>query len=179
VESLPEYKFPVADLVDIQDVLNLNFNIRPYPEAFAELNQLRKEDYFWLNYNKDLGIVAQKLPREFKKIIFTGHLGCGKTFELYRLYQELHQKGRFLCVYIDGETDTRRGEFEWEDFFVLIVKSLAHQIQNRSKEQFHALPMSGFLRKKYEKKSVNFFRKNRSEMVLYFGNFCPILPILN
>ena len=67
------------------------------------------------------------MPQLFKKIIFTGHRGCGKTFELYRLVQELHQPRRFFCVYIDCETELPLGEFEWQDFFVLMVRKLAEK----------------------------------------------------
>ncbi len=130
METAISYQFPVSQSFEIKEVLDLNFNILPHPEAWVDLNRLRKEDYlndlyYHINYKQGRG--PERIPQLFKKIIFTGHRGCGKTFELYRLVQELHQPRRFFCIYIDCETELPLGEFEWQDFFVLMVRKLAEK----------------------------------------------------
>lgn len=136
------YQFPVKQPVEIRDVLNLSFNIQPYPEAWADLNRLRKEDYrdelfFLINYQNGRG--PEQIQEIFEKIIFTGHRGCGKSLELYRLAQELNGPGRFFCIYINCEVELQLGEFEWQDFFVLIILKLAEKIKGTGPDKYLAL----------------------------------------
>ncbi len=142
MKPVRSYQFPVEHPVDIRDVLNLSFNIQPYPEAWADLNQLRKEEYrdelfFRINYTNGCG--PDQIQEIFEKIIFTGHRGCGKSLELYRLAQELNGPGRFFCIYVNCEVELQLGEFEWQDFFVLIIVKLAEKIRDRSAGKYQAL----------------------------------------
>ena len=143
METAISYQFPVSHSYEIKEVLDLNFDILPYPEAWADLNALRSDDYLQELYQY-IGFENGRLPPEpapqfKKKIIFTGHVGCGKSLELYRLKEYLDQPGRFLCIYVNTESELRPGEFEWQDFFVLLVNKLAEKIKNRDLNQYAAL----------------------------------------
>ena len=65
-------------------------------------------------------------PGEFDTILFTGHIGCGKSSELARISQ--HQQESFLVeVQVDEEADIQ--DIEYTDLYLIIIKQVEYELR--------------------------------------------------
>jgi len=65
--------------------------------------------------------------RGYLKLLLTGHRGCGKTTELYRLKNRLVDGGYFV-LYWNAELELNLMEVEWMDVILTHVRQLVEQI---------------------------------------------------
>ena len=64
----------------------------------------------------------------FVKLLFTGHRGCGKTTELFRLKAKLEEQGYFV-VYFDVEEELDVADVSYLDVLVTLVQETEHQLR--------------------------------------------------
>ena len=62
-------------------------------------------------------------PGEFETILFTGHIGCGKSSELARISQ--HQQDDFLVVEVQVDEEADIQDVEYTDLYLIII-NLSH-----------------------------------------------------
>lgn len=63
----------------------------------------------------------------YLKLLLTGHRGCGKTTELYRLKSRLEEAGYFV-LYWNAELELNLMDVEWVDVILTHTRQLAEQI---------------------------------------------------
>jgi hypothetical protein len=63
--------------------------------------------------------------------LFTGHRGCGKTTELFRLKNEL-EKINFFVVYFDAEETLDVSDLDYPDVLLAIAEQLEAQLRERA-----------------------------------------------
>ncbi len=63
----------------------------------------------------------------YARFLVTGHRGCGKTTELYRL-KELLTKNHFAVVYFDAESELNLQELNWWNVLVEMVWQIDEQL---------------------------------------------------
>ncbi|MCP4698175.1 MAG: hypothetical protein GY862_15175 [Gammaproteobacteria bacterium] len=77
-------------------------------------------------------------PPPYYQQLVTGHRGCGKSTEFYRLKAELEEK-RFFTVYFDVANALDLNNVDYLDVLLSITKALLTELNNRSipvKKQF-------------------------------------------
>ncbi|MGF1570288.1 MAG: P-loop NTPase fold protein [Nodosilinea sp.] len=67
-------------------------------------------------------MLAVQEPGEFSTILFTGHVGCGKSSELNRIAD--HWKDEFLVVPLQVEDETDVNDLEYTDLYLVIIKQV-------------------------------------------------------
>ncbi len=66
--------------------------------------------------------------------LFTGHIGCGKSTELWRLKQQLETEG-FHVVYFESDKDLEMGDIDVGDILLNITEQVSISLENL--EKFH------------------------------------------
>ncbi|NER00172.1 MAG: ATP-binding protein [Cyanothece sp. SIO2G6] len=66
-------------------------------------------------------------PGDTETILFTGHIGCGKTSELTQIAR--HQQDEFLVVNVDAELETDPNDLEFSDLYLLIIKRVEVELR--------------------------------------------------
>ena len=59
--------------------------------------------------------------------LFTGHIGCGKSTELFRLKHNLEQKG-FYVVYFESSQDLDMGDVDISDILLAIARQVSENL---------------------------------------------------
>jgi hypothetical protein len=67
-------------------------------------------------------------PRQFLKLLLTGHRGCGKSTELLRLQSRLEEQGYFV-VYLAAELEMNLNDMDWSDILITMVHQIAQAVQ--------------------------------------------------
>lgn len=70
-------------------------------------------------------VVAE--PGEFGTILFTGHIGCGKSSELARIAQ--HQQESFLVVEVEVDEEADILDIEYTDLYLIIIKQVEFELR--------------------------------------------------
>ena len=65
---------------------------------------------------------------QYSKQLFTGHIGCGKTTELFRLKRRLEVDGYFV-VYIDADNELDLNDIGYPDILLAIARQTQQQLQ--------------------------------------------------
>ncbi len=87
------------------------------------------------------GKIIESLQRTITRIspyeptcqLFTGHIGCGKSTELFRLKSELEQEG-FYVVYFESSQDLDMGDVDISDILLSIARQVSESLEaNRIK----------------------------------------------
>ncbi|MEE8392383.1 MAG: hypothetical protein V3S14_16515 [Anaerolineae bacterium] len=80
-------------------------------------------------------LIARRIRRSdrapspvFSKLLFTGHRGCGKTTELFRLKRKLEEQGYFV-VYFDVEEELDIADVKYLDVLVTLVQETERQLR--------------------------------------------------
>lgn len=60
--------------------------------------------------------------------LFTGHIGCGKSTELFRLKAELEEKG-FHVVYFESSKDLDMGDVDITDILLAIARQVSESLE--------------------------------------------------
>lgn len=66
-------------------------------------------------------------PGEFDTILFTGHIGCGKSSELARISQ--HQQESFLVVEVQVDEEADIQDIEYTDLYLIIIKQVEYELR--------------------------------------------------
>ena len=123
-----QYNFPVKDLFEARAVLEPDFNLFLYPQLYVNLDKVRIENKFKdyrknikrsLNIDEKTGTV-HVIGNSYKKILFTGFRGSGKTTELRKLEKELSGRNKYFTVFIELEQEYNITRFQFEDFFFIL-----------------------------------------------------------
>lgn len=67
-------------------------------------------------------ILRQQKPEKFSTILFTGHRGCGKTTELFRLQEQW--QADYLTVYVDISNELDVNDLEYVDIYLTVIEQL-------------------------------------------------------
>ncbi|MEM9092975.1 MAG: ATP-binding protein, partial [Cyanobacteria bacterium P01_F01_bin.53] len=73
-------------------------------------------------------------PDEPTCVLFTGHIGCGKSTELLRLKKELEDEG-FYVVYFESSEDLEMADVEIGDILLVIARRISQSLDNLSIEE--------------------------------------------
>lgn len=73
-------------------------------------------------------------PDEPTCLLFTGHIGCGKSTELLRLKQELEREG-FHVVYFESSEDLDMADVDIGDVLLAIARRVGESIESLKLEQ--------------------------------------------
>lgn len=73
------------------------------------------------------GKLAVTEPGEFGTILFTGHIGCGKSSELARISQ--HQQEDFLVVEVQVDEEADIKDIEYTDLYLIIIKQVEYELR--------------------------------------------------
>ncbi|HLO52606.1 MAG TPA: ATP-binding protein [Kamptonema sp.] len=82
------------------------------------------------------GKIIESLQRTITRIspneptcqLFTGHIGCGKSTELFRLKTELEQEG-FYVVYFESSQDLDMGDVDISDILLSIARQVSESLE--------------------------------------------------
>lgn len=132
-----EYQFPEKVPFRAMEVTKPDFYIQSRPEwldaLYVDFRSVRDESQFLvLDFN--LGIEDGQLtyPQEgYRKIIFSGHRGCGKSVELNRYVTKVNQPKAFFALFIDLEQETSIEKFQPEDLYVTIITIVVRELTRR------------------------------------------------
>ncbi|HEY9614355.1 ATP-binding protein [Allocoleopsis sp.] len=81
------------------------------------------------NIIRELGRTITRLsPDKPTCQLFTGHIGCGKSTELFRLQTDLEQQG-FHVVYFDSSTDLVMGDVDVTDILLAIARQVSESLE--------------------------------------------------
>lgn len=113
---------------DAYHSVNPDIPLRPDDPRYVDLNDVRGGD--------DLAtLIARRIRRSDRapsptpiKLLFTGHRGCGKTTELFRLQLALEQEGYFV-VYFDTETVLDIADVSYLDVLVTLAQETERQLR--------------------------------------------------
>ena len=72
--------------------------------------------------------IARLSPNEPTCQLFTGHIGCGKSTELYRLKAELEQKN-FYVVYFEADQDLEVDDVDVTDILLAIARQVSEALE--------------------------------------------------
>lgn len=83
------------------------------------------------------GKIIESLQRTITRIspdeptcqLFTGHIGCGKSTELFRLKAELEQQG-FYVVYFESSQDLDMGDVDISDILLSIARQVSETMES-------------------------------------------------
>ena len=130
------YQFPETNKFRAREVLELDFDIREESrtkELYVELDEARGDEYreemlYLLGIDED---ELKDSSNRYVKVIFSGHRGCGKSLELYRIHQYLDAPERYVSLFVDMERELEIGHFQPEDFFVTIIVWLIDLVEKQ------------------------------------------------
>ena len=76
--------------------------------------------------------IAMWDPDEPTCQLFTGHIGCGKSTELWLLKQQLEAEG-FHVVYFESDKDLEMGDLDVSDILLTIARQVIESLNTREK----------------------------------------------
>jgi len=127
------FQFPEKNKFAVTTLMSPNFDIEPFWDALhVDLSEVRaKAQHQKMRFS--LGLDGNELhspTQEAVKIIYSGHLGSGKTTELRQFHRDIHRPSAYFSIFIDFEKSTHRlTQFEPEDFFVLLISNLIASLE--------------------------------------------------
>lgn len=77
--------------------------------------------------------IRRSEPPNYFKPVFTGHRGCGKSTELFRLKRMLEAEN-FFAVYFDAETELDISDLDYPDVLLTIAQEVERQLREASIE---------------------------------------------
>jgi len=81
--------------------------------------------------------IQRSEPPHYSKQLFTGHRGCGKTTELFRLKRILEDEYHFLVVYFDVETELDVSDLDYPDVLLAIAQQVEKQLRETAHIELH------------------------------------------
>lgn len=150
---MPKFKYPVKNPFEARAVTEPTFEENIFGESglYVNLDEVRGKEYlrdikFDLGIDTDGGLTSTS---EYVKLIFSGHIGSGKTVELTRLHHQLNTPKNYFSIFISIEEELEISRFEAEDFYVLLISKLIQRLdeagitrKTRSLEELSSLFLS-------------------------------------
>ena len=129
-----QYQFPEKDAFRAMEATEPEFDIfEPGREnLYVSLQPLRSPHQFEL-IKRELGIFSGKLskiPKDYVKILFSGHRGSGKTVELLRFHKDIHQPEQHFCVFISLLEEMEITRFQPEDLYFILINKLLRELRS-------------------------------------------------
>jgi hypothetical protein len=84
--------------------------------------------------NWALGVENERIeydPNRFAKLVFSGHMGCGKSVELAKYAEKINHRDAYFVVFIDLEIETPIENIEAEDILVAMVSVLVKKLTEK------------------------------------------------
>jgi hypothetical protein len=78
--------------------------------------------------------IAMWSPDEPTCQLFTGHIGCGKSTELWLLKQQLEAEG-FHVVYFESDKDLEMGDLDVSDILLTIARQVIESLNTLGKAE--------------------------------------------
>ncbi len=133
-EEKYEYNFPEKKILRALEVTEPQFKIQSRDDWFQKLwtdfSEVRSTKHF-NQIKRALGMsgdVITDYPNTYRKIIYSGHRGNGKSVELKRFSDEINGKDAFISIFIDLETETNIQQLEAEDIYVVLISMLIKRL---------------------------------------------------
>ncbi len=144
-----KYNFPVKDFYLAREVIEPDFDISQYESRlYVDLSPARiskiTEDYrksikTALNVDSRSNRINRRTATtHYKKILFTGFRGTGKTTELQKIQKELTGPSAYYTVFVALESELEMTNFHYEDFFIMLILKLARNINKDDKLKHNA-----------------------------------------
>lgn len=113
---------------------NLNYRepVSPNNPKFVNIEsargdyQLQSKLYDELSFDEECNLHQ---PPKMKHILFTGHIGCGKSTELRRISQHLHKPNAYFVVHLDCLTRLDTNNLKYSDVLLGLACALLEQIE--------------------------------------------------
>jgi hypothetical protein len=67
-------------------------------------------------------MLGDQEPGEFAKVLFTGHVGCGKSSELAKIAR--NEEAAYRIIYVQAEEQADPYDLEYTDLYLLIIKEV-------------------------------------------------------
>ncbi len=130
------YEFPVKSPFEAARLTDPNFSIHDYWEQlYINLDGVRNGEQFSrmrfdLGIDKDFNL--ENLTDNYVKIMFAGHVGCGKSVELHKLHSKINHPKGYLSIFVDFQSETDINYFEAEDFYVLLISGFMNALSEKN-----------------------------------------------
>ncbi len=136
-----EYQFPEKERFRAFEVTEPTFKIQSRRDWFEKLwvdfSDVRGSNHFE-HMKWTLGMEGNKLvhlpggsdeDEKYKKIIYSGHRGCGKSVELKRFADEITGPEAYFTIFIDLESETNIQQLSAEDIYVVMITMLIRALE--------------------------------------------------
>lgn len=114
-----------SNINDAYDAVDPASPLTQDDERYVDFQDVRSE-------NDEITVMLRRIDRtrsgNFLHQLFTGHRGCGKTTELFRLKQKLEAKN-FFVVYFDTEDALDISDLDYPDVLLAIAENLELQLR--------------------------------------------------
>ncbi len=166
-----DYQFPVQDLYHARTVLEPDFDIMKYPDLYVNLDAARIKTRFddyrkkikrALNIDEETNRLLSE-PMAYKKILFTGYRGSGKTTELRKLAKEITRPDGYFTIFIELEQEYNITRFQPEDFYFILFYKFSKRLEADPKLRDGAKLLSEIIRDLISDKETMAEIKRRSE----------------
>lgn len=114
---------------------NLNYKetISPDSDKFFDISAARGryllQQKLYDELSMDRAGVLHAPPRS-KHILFTGHIGCGKSTELLRISKKLHKADAYYVVHLDCLSKLDTNNLKYSDVLLGLASALLEQVQS-------------------------------------------------
>lgn len=130
---MPKFNYPVSNPFEARAVTEPTFEENIFESGlYVNLDEVRGREYLE-DIKFDLGIDENgnlNYTKEYVKLIFSGHIGSGKTVELTRLHHQLNTPKNYFSIFISIEEELEISRFEPEDFYVLLITKLIQRLED-------------------------------------------------
>jgi AAA ATPase domain len=72
-------------------------------------------------------VLKDQAPGQFPKLLFTGHVGCGKSSELAKIAQD--ERDRFQLIFVKTHEELRIGDLEYTDLYLLLIRQIEEALR--------------------------------------------------
>ena len=133
-----EYSFPEKNSFRALEVTEPQFKIQSRDDWFKKLwidfSDVRSTKHFD-HIKRALGMTGDVItdyPNTYRKIIYSGHTGNGKSVELKRFSDNINGKDAFISIFIDLETETNIQQLEAEDIYIVLIAMLIKNLTEKN-----------------------------------------------
>jgi DNA-dependent RNA polymerase auxiliary subunit epsilon len=133
-----QYQFPEKDAFRATEVTEPEFDILKEgheEQLYVDFTPVRTRKFVdKMKFLLGMNLKTNELDKDvasFRKIIFSGHRGCGKTIELQRFRDEINHREAYLALYIDLTSETEIQRFEPEDLYIILITVLVRELTKR------------------------------------------------
>ncbi len=133
-----QYQFPEKDAFRAMEATEPEFDIfaAGREHLYVPLQHLRSPKQFE-RIKRELGIFNQqlsKVPNDYIKILFSGHRGSGKTVELLRFQEDIHQPEQYFCIFVSLQEEIEINRLQPEDLYFIFITKLLRDLREQGIE---------------------------------------------